>query len=337
MLLLQLLLLQLILLLNNIQIITCLIDCVDVIDSNDKFTGKCNNKWSNLKSSILPTQLQVGFAWIQYKLIDFTSEKNAQDEIDKNVIPAVLGPYNKLYIVDDHHTLCALDYSGYDTVSVTINVLCDKRDLSENMFWTEMVKGNLAFLLAHPNDQPNLQYVQISYSQLPKSFSFTSSDISFQDDPWRSLAGFSRKVTIAAPPAPACSSSSNQYCERCFYRGCVDGSASSGPGYPYFEFLWSYFMVDATFYNSNLWPSTAQYKDFHQSYESLPVSKIGGIGVTKWQNVATKVIALCRSSSVSSYNISKEYFPSSSGKLPGYVVGYTPLPADPTCDQPTCH
>ena len=330
-------LLIIIVLLLNITKIKCLIDCVDVINSNNKFNGECNNKWINLKPYILPTQLQVGYSWIQYKLdSDFTSENNAQNEINKSIIPGVLGPNNKIYIVDDHHTLCALDYSGYDTVSVTFNILCDKRDLSESIFWSEMNKGNLAFLLSHPKNEPNSQYIQINYNQLPKTFSFTSSLISFEDDPWRSLSGFSRKVEEAAPPAPTCNSNSDKYCERCFYRGCLDGSSSSGPSVPYFEFLLLYFMIDATFYNNNLWPSLTEYKDFYQSYSELQISIMGNVNILKWQNVATKVISLCRSSSVATYNISKEYFPTSSGNLPGYVVGYIPLPSDPTCDQPTC-
>ena len=97
-------------------------------------------RWSNLKPIIKPTQKEVGYAWIQYKLNkDFTSSSKAQDEIDSSATPAVIGPDNAFYIVDDHHTLCALDYSGYNSVSVTLNVICDKRYL-KNMddFWTEM-------------------------------------------------------------------------------------------------------------------------------------------------------------------------------------------------------
>lgn len=315
-------------------VVYALIDCDDVLASYNKFSGQCNNKWKNLKSSILPTQNQVGYAWIQYKLDkSFSSSKDAQTEMDASVLPGVIGPSGKIYIVDDHHTLCALDYSGYDDTTVTINIICDKRGSTTEEFWSEMMKKNLVFLLSHPDNEPNKQYVAINYTQLPQSFSFTNKDISVSDDPWRSIAGYSRKVTTAAAPAPECSSSSDKYCERCFYRGCVDGTRTSGPGLPYYEFRWSYFMVQATFYSSNLWPSNSQYNDFYVSYTQLPSSKIGNIDTTKWANVAAKSIALCRGASAGAY-VLPNYF--SSSHLPGYVSGYVPLAEDPTCSSPTC-
>ena len=311
-----------------------LIDCDSVLNDGNKFTGKCNNKWENLKSLVQPTQAQVGYAWVQYKLDnDFTSSKSAQNTMDDSILPGVIGPNNKIYIVDDHHTLSALDYSGYSTVSVTMDIICDKRGTSEEEFWSEMEKNKLVFLLAHPHNEPNKQYIAINYTQLPQTFSFTSKDMSLTDDPWRSLAGFSRKVTTASPPAPTCSSNSDKYCERCFYRGCVDGTRTTGPGVPYFEFRWSYFMVEATYYNVNLWPSSTQYSDFYLSYTQLSPSKLGSIDTTKWENVAAKSISLCRSPAAGSY-VLPPYF--SSGHLPGYVSGYTPLASDPDCSSPTC-
>jgi len=316
-----------------VNTVHCLIDCDNVLESSNKFTGLCNNKWSNLKSSILPTQAQVGYSWIQYKINkDFSSSSDAQSAMDDSISPGVIGPNNKIYIVDDHHTLCALDYSGYDA-TVTINIICDKRGTSVEEFWSEMEKKNFAFLLSHPINEPNKQYISINYTQLPQSFSFTSKYISFSDDPWRSMAGFSRKVTTAAAPAPACSSSSDKNCERCFYRGCVDGTKASGPGLPYFEFRWAYFMVEATYYNTNLWPSKSQFSDFYQTYTQLPPSHLGSIDTTKWQNAADKIVSLCRGESTGSY-ILPQYF--SSANLPGYVSGYMPLEADPDCSAPTC-
>ena len=36
----------------SISILEALIDCDDVVNDNTPFTGKCNNKWKNLKSLI---------------------------------------------------------------------------------------------------------------------------------------------------------------------------------------------------------------------------------------------------------------------------------------------
>lgn len=50
---------------------------------------------------------------MRYKLDkDFSTAKDAQKEISSATTPAVIGPDSYLYIVDDHHTLSALDYSG---------------------------------------------------------------------------------------------------------------------------------------------------------------------------------------------------------------------------------
>ena len=82
------------------SLITCLIDCDNVLSDTNEFTGTCNNKWSNLQPLVRPTQKQVGYAWIQYKLEnDFASSKDAQAQIDSSPTPAVIGQYNKFYII----------------------------------------------------------------------------------------------------------------------------------------------------------------------------------------------------------------------------------------------
>jgi len=71
---------------------------------------------------ILPTQGYVGNSWVARKIEkDFSTEDEAQDSMDDEIIPAVLcngsgQPY--YYIVDAHNTLAALDYSGYDETKV---------------------------------------------------------------------------------------------------------------------------------------------------------------------------------------------------------------------------
>jgi hypothetical protein len=54
----------------------------------------------------------------------------------------------------------------------------------------------LVYLGAHPKGQPNSLPVSLSPDSLPKSFSFTEDDKSMSDDPWRSMAAFSRKVIL---------------------------------------------------------------------------------------------------------------------------------------------
>lgn len=281
----------------------------------------------------------MGFAWIQYKVEkDFTSEKNAQKAMDTSVIPGILGPDGAIYIVDDHHTSCALDFSGFASTTVTMNIICDKRNTDIDTFWDYLSTHNLAYLAAHPNEQPNKLPLQITYSDLPKTFSFTTSETTFNDDPWRAMAAFSRKVTSAPAPAPSCSSSDNKYCERCMYRGCVDGYQQSGTGVAFFEFRWAYFMNDATYFSTSFWPSESARSDFQAAYEALG-DVMGKYDTSQWLTTAALVVSLCRAETSSQYVLPVSLFPltySTTSTLPGYYDGYVKLAGDPDCDAPIC-
>lgn len=250
-------------------------------------------------------------------------------------VPVVIGPGPALYIVDDHHSLCALDFSGFDETSVTFDVLCDMRHLTPNDFWNELQGQNLAFLVAHPyNDSMELPKA-ISFQDIPSYFAFTATDKSLSDDPWRSVAGFSRKVKVAAPPAPKCDSTSSEYCERCMYRGCVDGYQKEGAGVAFFEFRWGYLFNDATYYSTNLWPSESERQSFLKIFEALGHEEVGKMDMSAWMDAASHVVNLCRSESLSKYQLDTKLFPGTSS-LPGYMATYQPLPDDPVCNSPTC-
>lgn len=335
--------LQYCILLGIFQASSSLIDCDDVLKESSSFIGECNNKWSNLKSLVKPTQKQVGYAWIKYKLDkDFTSSSNAQAAIDDSVVPAVIAPDNKFYFVDDHHTLCALDYSGYDS-TVTLNVICDQRNLNNmSEFWSFMKEESLVYLGAHPNDMENELPVAIDTSALPTYFSFTSSNKAFSNDPWRSVAGYSRKVENV-DGLDSCPSDGSKYCHRCFVRGCINGYQAEGAGIPYYEFRWAYYMLDASFYKTTLyWPSTSDWKAFYDTYNELQSStkdSIDKVNPEKWLNLASLVIPLCRNDATATYYPPSSLYPTddTAGKLPGYMIGIdVELQDDPNCDSPAC-
>lgn len=353
-----------------------LIDCTEAVLTKG-FTGKCNNKWKNLKSVLRPTQKQVGYAWIKSKLQkDFQSQSDAEKAVD--IVPAVIGPGPSIYIVDDHHTLCALDYSGFEDISITVDVSCNKADDSDNDFWRTLDAQNLAYLASHPNDGPNELPQSISADKLSTFFAFTHAEKTFSDDYWRSLAGFSRKVTDpVGEEIPKCEVSKGEsiLCERAMYRGCGEnGYDSSGPGVAFFEFRWAYFMNDATYFSTDLWPDEADRLAFVEKYEDLqrPArlesrngtvvyetskdSVMDNIDVSLWKDAARYIITLSRSVSGSSYllpadiygfkqsNIagisgSRQLRSKSTTKeltLPGYFSGYVKLPDDPSCSLPMC-
>jgi hypothetical protein len=341
---------SLVIFINFLSIFTVhsLIDCDNVLQNSSVFIGTCNNKWHNLKPLLKPTQKQVGYAWIKYKLDKFfNSQSNAQAQIDGSLIPAVIGPDNSFYVVDDHHTLASLDYSGYDSTVVTLTIICDKRSLSSmDAFWSYLEAEHFVYLVAHPWDQKDVLPVAITPSQIPVSFSFTKGYMQFSNDPWRSLTGYSRKVT-SIPGTASCPSKGSQYCHRCMYRGCNDGSQSSGPGVPYFEFRWSYFMLDATYFSdSNYWPSDSDKALFTKGYEGINDGgtqfndTISTVSSSEWLNLASSVIALCRSEASSLYAPPTDLYPDSDKVgLPGYVMGYDKQlnEDDPNCSSPVCH
>ena len=215
--------------------------CDDAVPFSSFFTGQCMNKWKKLKPMLRPTQPAVGWAWVQRKLDkDFSSKSDAQDEMDDLPIPTVLGPGNLLYAVDSHHTMTALDLSGYDDTKVIVDVLCDLRALSIEEFWQEMQERNWVYLISAPESRSSLP-TPISPDDLPQEF---SSEL-MANDYYRSLSAFVRKVQNHT------CDSSDEYCQRCYDRVCSE----DGGGIPFFEFRWGYFFNDATFGASGGWAS----------------------------------------------------------------------------------
>lgn len=316
--------------------------CTAAVASDSEFTGTCTDTWATLKQLVRPTQPQVGYAWVSYKLDkDFSSEDDAQAAMDEGATPAVLGTAAdgtvSIFFVDDHHTLSALDASGYTSVTVTVQILCDLRNLTVSQFWDTLVVNNQTFLASHTGGV-NVLPGPISYADMPTTFSFTSKKKVLSDDPWRSLAGFSRKVKVAPAPAPECNTGDGEskYCERAFYRGCGDGNADSGPGVSFFEFRWAYFYLDAYLNGSSAWPSASAYSAFANAYEALPATVVGRTDTDAWLEAAGYLVPLARATGTGDYILPATIFPGTDLHLPGFTDGYTPLPDDPDCDAPTC-
>ncbi|KAJ8609355.1 hypothetical protein CTAYLR_009292 [Chrysophaeum taylorii] len=294
-----------------------LIDCDDVLASSEAFTGRCDNKWENLKALIRPTQIDVGYSWVEHKLqTQFDNDDDAQDELE-DAIPAVLGPSGgeatAIFIIDRHHTLCALDKSGRDSLEVTIDVVCDWREASD--FWDRMEAADWVYLLSR--DSPDALPTVRTTSDLPSRFSFTDEDVVFVDDRWRALASFSRKYEGSCGDY-------DDYCERCFIRLCdTDGSSI-----PYFEFEWGYFF-NVALSNATLWPTLGDQSAFQAAYDAIDDDNDLG----DWQTAADALIPLCRGDAAATYVLPASL---GSGSLKGYVHGDTPLADDPDCADPLC-
>lgn len=306
------------------------VNCDDVVTQSSSYTGTCTNKWKNVKSLTRPTQSDVGFAWVQRKFDkDFDDEDEAQSEIDNTLFPVVLGPNpntssadTAFYLTDGHHTLSALDWSGYDDVKVTFDVIADLRAMALDDFWAALLCDYGADDWARAQQDKNALPTQLTdlAAELPARFAFSADDTTLGDDPWRALASFVRKTKN-----DTCVD--DDKCMRCYYREC---NADTGDGIPFFEFRWSYFLNEA-YLSPSYWPSESAWTSFVDAFDGLGDKAMGSIDYDAWQDVADTLTNLCRGDAAGAFELPVEYF--EGGALPGYTAGYKQLPEDPDCNS----
>jgi hypothetical protein len=120
-----------------------------------------------------------------YKLQQFTSEAAAQRYMDSKPVPYVQRG-SKKYIVDHHHTLAALELSGFD-VDITLEQVrsFDKTEQTLEAFWGYLEGRGWAFL----RDE---NYNRIPIIKLPKVFVLSA----FRNDVYRSMGGFARVFDV---------------------------------------------------------------------------------------------------------------------------------------------
>ena len=95
------------------------------------------------------------------------------------MIPVILGPKHRNYVVDHHHLARALHDEGVKDVAVT--VMANLSALDADAFWTVMDNRNWM----HPFDAEGRRR---HYGDIPKSVT------DLVDDPFRSLAGELRRA-----------------------------------------------------------------------------------------------------------------------------------------------
>ena len=128
-----------------------------------------------------PTQVTVGKAEVTQKrdIWSGLGKKKRKELIDAHWFPGVLGPKNKVYIVDHHHLGLALLEEGVKSVPVMV-----QRDFSwlePDVFWRTMEFNRWA----HPYDQRGQR---IGYEAMPASLE------RLVDDPYRTLAARLREA-----------------------------------------------------------------------------------------------------------------------------------------------
>ena len=128
-----------------------------------------------------PTQMTVGYREVAEKRREWAdrSDKGAGKFLGSHMIPTVLGPKGRNYVLDHHHLAMALHQAGQAEVCVTVMV--DLSALSKGSFWTYL--DNRAW--CHPYDGEGRRQ---SFEAIPKQIE------GLTDDPYRSLAGELRRA-----------------------------------------------------------------------------------------------------------------------------------------------
>ena len=131
-------------------------------------------------AELRPTQITVGMREVTEKRKRWreTGFKKGEKFLGRHMIPVVLGPKQRNYVIDHHHLARALHDEGVKDVVVT--VIANLSKLVPDAFWTVM--DNRSWM--HPYDADGERR---RYQDIPKSVT------DLVDDPFRSLAGELRR------------------------------------------------------------------------------------------------------------------------------------------------
>lgn len=128
-----------------------------------------------------PTQMTVGFREVAEKRKRWQelAKPKADEFLGNHMIPVLLGPKDRHYVIDHHHMVRALHEDGVREILTT--VVADLRMVHKDSFW--VVLDNRSW--CHPYDG---QGRRCGFAEIPSSIS------DLDDDPFRSLAGELRRA-----------------------------------------------------------------------------------------------------------------------------------------------
>ena len=132
--------------------------------------------------ALRPTQMTVGMREVKEKrqrFRDHKSKKKQDELVGRHMIPVVVGPDERYYVVDHHHLARALHDEGIQDILVT--VIGDLTMVGKDAFWGVMDNKRWVY----PYDAKGERR---DFKDLPKSIS------DLKDDPFRSLAGELRRA-----------------------------------------------------------------------------------------------------------------------------------------------
>jgi hypothetical protein len=128
-----------------------------------------------------PTQMTVGYREVEQKRRQWRSQAEAKQPafLGEHMVPVILGPKNRPYIIDHHHLVRALHDEGVE--SVLTNVVANLSAISKDSFW--VVVDNRGW--CHPYDASG---ERCGFGEIPTAIA------DLTDDPFRSVAGELRRA-----------------------------------------------------------------------------------------------------------------------------------------------
>jgi hypothetical protein len=132
-------------------------------------------------ADLRPTQITVGMREVAEKRKRWreTGTRKSEKFLGKHMIPVILGPKRRHYVIDHHHLALALHQEKISELAVT--VVANLSRLENDEFWTVM--DNHGWM--HPFDAKGRRQ---HYEDIPKAVT------AMIDDPYRSLAGELRRA-----------------------------------------------------------------------------------------------------------------------------------------------
>jgi len=132
-------------------------------------------------ADLRPTQITVGLREVAEKRREWDTmpEADRPEFLARHMIPVLLGPKKRFYVIDHHHLARALLDEGCETVQV--NVVANLSTLDRSGFW--VFADNRGW--AHPYDGAGKR---VDFDQIPQTVA------AMTDDPFRSLAGALRRA-----------------------------------------------------------------------------------------------------------------------------------------------
>jgi hypothetical protein len=128
-----------------------------------------------------PTQMTVGYREVAEKRRAWDEKRKSAEGkfLGRHLVPVLLGPKGRSYVIDHHHLARALLDDGVEEVATT--VVADLSSLTKDAFW--VFADNRGW--CHPYDAKG---VRRPFIDIPTTIA------GLKDDPYRSLAGELRRA-----------------------------------------------------------------------------------------------------------------------------------------------